>query len=87
MTLLTGLNIGALAEEQAARQQAESTATAAVAATASAEPANRQLPLIRKPHGSAGDGYRLIEEMGLADDKLTYNAIVVSIVPDFLRFY
>ena len=33
--------------------------------------------LISKPLGSAGDGYCLTEEMGLADNKLTYNAIVV----------
>ena len=44
-----------------------------------------QVPLIPKPRGSAGDGYCLIEEMGLVDDKLTYNAIVVC-DPDFSIF-
>lgn len=33
---------------------------------------------IPKPLGSAGDGYNLVTEMGLRDDKLSYNAIVVS---------
>ena len=65
---------------EAARLQVESTATAAAT---TAKPANRQIQLIQKPHSSAGDGYCLIEEMGLIDDKLTYNAIVVSAQPFF----
>ena len=40
--------------------------------------------LIPKPLGSAGDGYRLIDEMGLKDDKISYNAIVVSFLIPFL---
>ena len=55
------------------------------AAAAAAVPNNRgmstatqsQEPLIHKPRGSAGDEYCLIEEMGLVDNKLAYNAIVV----------
>ena len=75
--------IGALADEQAARQLAESNAAAAAAAAATAivsHPLNgmeQSLALIPKPRGSAGDGYCLIQEMGLEADKITYNAIVV----------
>ena len=65
--------------EQSARQQAEASAAAATNQnrnTAGAASENFQT-LTPKPRGSAGDGFRLIEEMGLGTDKLTYNAIVV----------
>ena len=65
-----------LASEQAARQQAESNAAAVAAAHNNNAPLYSQL--IPKPRGSAGDGYRLIEEMGLENEKLSYNAVVVS---------
>ena len=63
----------------------KAAAAATARAAAAAVPNNRgmsmatqsQEPLIHKPRGSAGDGYCLIEEMGLVDDKLAYNAIVV----------
>lgn len=82
MTLI--FDVGALANEQAARQQAESDAAAAAAAAAATAANNNLLNsgadirLIPKPRGSPGDGYCLIEEMGLETDKLSYNAIVVS---------
>ena len=61
--------------EQAARQEAE--AATATALQVVREPVVQQIRVIPKPRGSAGDGYCLIDEMGLADDKLAYNAIVV----------
>ena len=70
--------------EQAARQEAE--AATATALSAVREPANHQVATIPKPRGSAGDGYCLIDEMGLTDDKLAYNAIVVSESTQFLSY-
>ena len=47
------------------------------AATASNAGSDNQRTTIAKPRGSAGDGYCLIDKMGLSNDKLSYNAIVV----------
>ena len=67
--------IVALASEQAARQQAESNAAATAAARNIAALDSQLIP---KPRGLAGDGYCLIEEMGLENEKLCYNAVIVS---------
>ena len=74
--------LGALAEEQAARLLAENAASSANSA------GSERGTLIAKPRGSAGDGYCLIDKMGLAGDKLSYNAIVVSLLshPEFGDF-
>ena len=66
--------------EEVARKQTEATAAAFMTSVhAFSSDSNEQVTLISKPRGSAGDGYRLIEEMGLTDDKITYNAIIVSV--------
>ena len=69
--------------EQAARQRAESNAAAAAACNSLAS-TEQSVALIPKPRGSAGDGYCLIQRMGLEGDKLTYNAIVVCILQVFI---
>ena len=71
--------VGHLAEEQSAQQQAELNAATAVSGKIEPVLVDHQSYLIPKPLGSAGDGYCIIEEMGLGDDKLTYNAIVLSV--------
>ena len=76
---------GALAVEQAARQEAE--AAAATASSVAREPVVQQVRVISKPRGLAGDGYCLIDEMGLTDDKLAYNAIVVRENLHFLIYF
>lgn len=69
----------ALAEGQAARRLAEASAAANNVTTNTSDVlTSQQAALVRKPLGSAGDGYSLLQTMGLENDKLTYNAIVVS---------
>ena len=75
------MNTGALANEQVARQQAESNAATHTNSVA-------DIQLVPKPCGSAGDGYCLIEEMGLENEKLSYNAVVVShLLPYFHKIH
>ena len=79
MTLLRDTYLEQLANEQMARQLAESNATSAAAANSvlNSTLSDHQIRLIPKPLGSAGDCYCLIEEMGLVNNKPSYNAIVV----------
>ena len=60
--------------------QAENAAASATGAGSDTQ----RTAIIAKPRGSAGDGYCLIEKMGLSNDKLSYNAIVVR---SFIRVH